>query len=444
MSRYLFPLLVIASVYGKIHAQSITFYKDIAPIIYTRCTSCHHPGENTPFSLMSYTDVAKRADFIWQVIKRGYMPPWKPDTAYRHFCGERVLSSQQVQLIKEWIDSGKQAGDPDSAREKQYLARFFQDTKLNRPPDLTIQMEHPYQIKGDNKERFVFVKIPFEIDSPRNVEAIEFVASNLRYIHHVNYAIYPAVKGVDIHQGGKPATLDEDSPSAFQQFDPYLKGNVQMIHYGGWIPGTSYESFPLDIGFVLPRKGVVILTFHFAPSPVDTTITAALHFFFKQTPIRREIETISIGSGGIGNIMPPLLILPNQIDSFEVTAETSKDISLLYVWPHMHLLGKSFKAFAVTPEHDTIHLIYIPHWDFSWQDLYRFPHLIYLPKGSVVHVIGVYDNTEQNPRNPFHPPQMIFGDTNELMKTTDEMLTLILLYVDYHMGDEHVPICNEP
>lgn len=428
----------------QIHAQAVTFYPTIAPIIYTQCSTCHHPGENTPFSLMSYSDVAKRADFIWQVISDRYMPPWKPDTAYRHFCHERVLTAQQIQLIKQWIDSGKPEGKPDTAVEKKYLARLIHHTRYDRTPDLTIRMAHPYLLKGDNKERFVFVKIPFEIDSPGNVEAVEFVANNLRYIHHVNYAIYPAVAGVDIHQGGEPATLDEDGPAAFQQFDPYLKGNVQMIHYGGWIPGTSYESFPGDIGFVLPRKGVAILTFHFAPSPVDTVITAALHFFFKRTPIRRNIETISIGSGGIGNIMPPLLILPNQVDSFEVTAQTTKDISLLYVWPHMHLLGKSFKAFAVTPAADTIPLIYIPQWDFSWQDLYRFRHLIYLPKGSTVHVIGVYDNTDQNPRNPFHPPQIIFGDNNELMKTTDEMLTLILLYVDYQPGDENMPICETP
>ncbi|MBX6379559.1 MAG: cytochrome c [Thermoflavifilum aggregans] len=443
MERHLFLFLLILLAGTEAYAQDITFYKNIAPIIYTHCTSCHHPGENTPFSLISYIDVAKRADFIWQVINSRYMPPWKADTSYRHFCHERVLTDREKQLIRQWIDAGKPAGESDSVIEKRFLTKFINHTMYDRPPDLTIHMAYPYEIKGDNRERFVFVKIPFETDTSGNVEAIEFTANNLRYIHHVNYAIYPAVEGVDIHEGGEPATLDEDGPQAFQQFEPYLKGNTQMIYYGGWIPGTTYTYFPRDIGFILPRKGVVILTFHFGPSPVDTIITASLHFFFKKTPIQRKIETISIGSGGIGNIMPPLLILPNQIDTFEVTAQTTKDISLLYVWPHMHLLGKSFKAFAVTPAQDTIPLIYIPHWDFSWQDLYRFTHLVYLPKGSTVHVIGVYDNTDQNPRNPFHPPQMIFGDNNELMKTTDEMLTLILLYVDYQPHDEQLSICDE-
>ena len=34
-----------------------TFTKDIAPIVWTRCASCHRPGEIGPFSLITYDDV---------------------------------------------------------------------------------------------------------------------------------------------------------------------------------------------------------------------------------------------------------------------------------------------------------------------------------------------------------------------------------------------------
>ncbi|MCL6524105.1 MAG: cytochrome c [Thermoflavifilum sp.] len=437
-----FLLLTLPNIiFLNLKAQQITFYPRVAKIIHEHCTTCHRPGESAPFNLISYQDVAKRAHFILQVISTGYMPPWKPDTTYTRFCGERTLSTFEIQLIKKWISDGMPEGN-SHLQEDTMLDRFIPNTLYNRKPDLILSMKKPYLIRGDNTERFVFIKLPFELDTPENVEAVEFVANHLRYIHHVNYAIYPATHGEDIYQGGQSATLGEDSSLAFQQFDPFVKGNEPMIHYGGWIPGTSYEYFPENIGFVLPKKGVVILSFHFAPSPIDTPVIGSLHFFFKKSPIQREIQTISIGSGGIGNIMPPLVILPNQIDSFEVTAQTTENISLLAVWPHMHLLGKSFLAYAITPLQDTIPLIKIPHWDFNWQDIYRFRKMIHLPAGSIVYVKGVYDNTSDNPRNPFQPPRIIFGDNNELMKTTDEMLTLILLYVKYKSGDENHVVCK--
>jgi hypothetical protein len=39
-----------------------TFNKDIAPIVFANCASCHRPGGAAPFSLLTYADVSSRAD----------------------------------------------------------------------------------------------------------------------------------------------------------------------------------------------------------------------------------------------------------------------------------------------------------------------------------------------------------------------------------------------
>ena len=57
----------------------LTFSKDIAPIVFARCASCHRPGEIGPFSLLSYTDVRQRLAQIADVTSRRLMPPWKPE-----------------------------------------------------------------------------------------------------------------------------------------------------------------------------------------------------------------------------------------------------------------------------------------------------------------------------------------------------------------------------
>ena len=38
-----------------------TFAKDIAPILFERCVSCHRPEASAPFSLLTYADVRPRA-----------------------------------------------------------------------------------------------------------------------------------------------------------------------------------------------------------------------------------------------------------------------------------------------------------------------------------------------------------------------------------------------
>ena len=115
-----------------------------------------------------------------------------------------------------------------------------------------------------------------------------------------------------------------------------------------------------------------------------------------------------------------------------------EDQSVLYVWPHMHLIGKQYKAYAVAPGGDTIRLINIPDWDFRWQEIYRFKKPVRIPRGSVIHIEGTYDNTANNPFNPFNPPQFILSQGD--MKTTDEMMTLMMAFLPYREGDENISL----
>lgn len=117
-------------------------------------------------------------------------------------------------------------------------------------------------------------------------------------------------------------------------------------------------------------------------------------------------------------------------------------MSLLTINPHMHLLGKTFLAYALTPQKDTIPLIRINKWDFRWQYFYTFKTAIKIPGGSTIHVEGTYDNTEKNINNPYFPPQVIIdrGDKFDSMKTTNEMLQFIITFMEYQEGDENLSL----
>src|SRR5690348_755249 len=90
----------------------VTFYRDIAPIVYRNCSPCHKPGESAPFPLLSYEDVKRHASQIADVTKRKFMPPWLPEAGYGDFVEERRLSPSQIRLIQEWVKQGTPSGSP--------------------------------------------------------------------------------------------------------------------------------------------------------------------------------------------------------------------------------------------------------------------------------------------------------------------------------------------
>jgi hypothetical protein len=67
---------------GDDSAGEVTFSRDVAPIVFANCSSCHHPGEAAPFSLLSYDDVRRRATQIADVTQRRFMPPWLPELGH--------------------------------------------------------------------------------------------------------------------------------------------------------------------------------------------------------------------------------------------------------------------------------------------------------------------------------------------------------------------------
>ncbi|WP_153799900.1 c-type cytochrome [Foetidibacter luteolus] len=427
-------LLVCAT---SILAQEVTYYKDVQPIIAGKCAPCHRPGEAGPFSLLTYDDVARRASFIKDVVQSRYMPPWRADNKYVHFANDRSLSQKEIDVIVKWVNNkapeGKQVAKPAVSKP------MLEGTQYSRQPDMVLKMTDSFLVKGDGGERFIVFKIPFELADTANVEAIEFLSNNRKLVHHVNYAVHAVPDtAVDLYKTDAFINLTDDDRKKFDQYQPYRK---TITYYGGWIPGTTYESYPKDFGWVMPKRGVILMTVHFAPGTVDQNSLNGINLFFKKTPIARKVKVISFGSGGIGekDITPTFFIKANEKKSFSLDVmNPSEDFSIMYVWPHMHYIGKEYKAYIIKPGGDTVRLVHIPDWDFRWQEIYRFPKLVRAPKGSVIHIEGLYDNTASNPFNPHNPPQTVwsFGD----MQSTNEMLTLMMVFLPYKQGDEKVSL----
>ena len=68
----------------------------------------------------------------------------------------------------------------------------------------------------------------------------------------------------------------------------------------------------------------------------------------------------------------PLYIPANEIKTFNTKYLMNSKATIFSVAPHMHLIGRSIKAYGLTPTNDTIKFIDIPKWDFHWQGFYNF------------------------------------------------------------------------
>ena len=97
----------------RAHAQErVTFTRDVAPIVFEECASCHRPSGAAHFSLTTYEEVKSRAAQIAAATRSRAMPPWKPEPGYGTFAGERRLTDAQIATIQQWVSEGAPEGDP--------------------------------------------------------------------------------------------------------------------------------------------------------------------------------------------------------------------------------------------------------------------------------------------------------------------------------------------
>jgi hypothetical protein len=444
---WLVMVVVVAASSGQLLAE-VTFTKDIAPLIFEKCTSCHRPGEAAPFALQTYSDVKKRGELIESVISERLMPPWKAargDAAFRY---ERRLEDDQITLITNWIKNGMPEGNP---AEMPSLPEFPIGWSLGEP-DLIVKMKEPFTVPADGPDIYRNFVIPLELDSERWVTAIDFRPSARSVVHHSLFFFdasgmarkidaedqQPGFKGgmgaMARLRGGPPVLTPDvtetesggqarrQQPGAALGFfgDQGANEPPKFGPLGGWALGAQPHPLPDGLAFRLPAGSDLVLATHFHPSGKAEEETSTVGLYFTREPTKRRFTAIQLPTAfgafkGI-NIAPGTNEYVIE-DSFELPV----DVEAFGVGAHAHYLGKSMKLTATLPDGQVKTILSIPDWDFAWQEQYRFANYIKLPKGTRLHSRITYDNSANNPRNPSHPPARVrFGEesTNEMASIT--------------------------
>lgn len=389
-------------------AAPITYAKHIAPILQEYCQSCHRPGQVAPFSLTTYRDAYTWRKEIAKYVQARQMPPWKPVPGYGEFKGERRLTDEQVALITQWVENGAPLGDPHDLPPP----RQFNDDWAFGPPDVIVEMPEEYEIGPTGDDEYRHFVIPTNFDRDMFVQAIDIQPGNRRTVHHV--IVY-------CDTSGTARRLDAaDAGPGYKAFG--WPGFIPAGMLGGWAPGFSPQKLPEGSGYRLPKGSDIVLQIHYYRTGKPERDRTRVGLYFAKSPNPQPV--------GIAWLINPFFSIPAGAERHEVRAYwiAPRDVDVVAITPHMHLLGREIKVDAYTPDGKTILMIWIKDWDFKWQDTYHYKTPVRLPKGTRVEVRAYYDNSEKNPNNPSRPPKVVtWGE-----KTTDEMC-LVFLHI---LGEE--------
>lgn len=424
---------------------SVNFTEHVAPVLYNNCTGCHRPGGSAHFSLVTYADAKKYAAANAYVTKSRIMPPWPADPHYTEFVMQRVMKEEDIQLLEKWVADGL----PEGPADKLPALPAYPIGSDVGVPDMRIAIA-PFRLPANSLDKFLLVKVPFELPQDSFAAMVEFIPGRSNVVHHVNGDMvkYDYSKKGNVFAGETAVDMVADTATLLQAYQrlglPNDDGSYPVLQKSvvNYLPGVFGQRYPAGIGgYRLPRKGAFLLNdLHYGFTNKEEIIDSSyINIFFSKVPPSRPVKEFQLGTIGVSPVEPDLVIAPNEVEKVYSRYVIPFDISILTVNPHMHLLGKSFKGYALTPGGDTIRLISIPKWDFNWQYFYTFKKMVKVPAGSTLVAEGVYDNTTKNPNNPFSPPRQV-SDKNGSMKATDEMFQFIITYLPYEPGDESISL----
>ena len=394
-------LTALAAACGKATPApvAVTFNKDIAPIVFANCASCHRPGGVAPFSLLTHAEVAEHADAIAKATREGHMPPWLPAPGQYPIVGDRRLRPEQIDVIQRWAKEGAVEGN---AADRPTTPSFPDGWELGTP-DVILTTDKPYTVRAgaDDVYRNLVFRTP--LTDGVFVRAVEF-KTNGAPVHH-------AVIRVDRTSASRRRDGTDGQPGFDGMALSVLDPDGQFI---GWAPGRGPIVSPTTMPWRLERGADVVVELHVIKTDTGSTLQPTVGLFLTTTPPVQRPVTVRLGSKAID-------IPAGQSDYLVTdTYELPVAVDLLSVYPHAHFLGKEMRAFATLPDGSVKSLLHIEHWDFHWQQDYRYASPISLPRGTKVSMRYTFDNSAANKHNPNTPPKRVQAGP----KATDEMAEL--------------------
>jgi hypothetical protein len=447
----------ITSASGPEAEGTVTFAKNVAPILFAKCADCHRPGEAAPMSLLTYKEARPWARAIREKVVTREMPPWHADPHVGQFSNDRRLSQADIDTIVKWVDTGAKEGDPSDLPP---TPKFVEGWSIGKP-DLILTMPEEFTLAASGPDEYQYFEVPTNFTEDKYVQMAEARPGNRKIVHHIIAFIQPPSKD------GKPArgfTREEleklraemEKSSIFYRdgFLMRMKADTPVYDDGcalpsgggserrdgggrgdgggqlgmflaGYAPGMNAAILQPGTAVKIPAGSKIILQIHYSKvaGEIEKDRSSVGLVFAKEPPDKLSI-TWPISNN--------FFLIPPGAEHHRVTAcwTTDHDIHILTLMPHMHLRGAAMEIQAYYPDGRSQMLLNVPNYSFSWQTVYYSKDPIAIPKGTKIVVTGYFDNSSKNKYNPDPTKPVRFGEP-----TYDDMM---IGWVNYTVDDQHL------
>ncbi|MEM8734859.1 MAG: thiol-disulfide isomerase, partial [Planctomycetota bacterium] len=363
-------------------AGDITYTKDVAAILNSRCVECHRQGEIGPFALESYEDVQGWEDMILEVVSENRMPPWNANPAHGVFANDARLSKEEKATLKAWVANGMPEGDASDLPEPP---KFVDGWKIPEPDEVFQMADEPFNVPAQGVVDYQRFIVDPKWDEDKYVYAAEARPQNRQVVHHILvYIIPPRARRIDLEK--------------------------VLV---GYAPGSLPIYYKDGLAIKVEAGSKFLFEMHYTPNGTEQTdLSYAGVCFADEKDVERTVRGFVVATRDFD-------IEPGNANYKVVASRPLRsDQMLISMTPHMHLRGKSFRYEAFYPgKREPEVLLEVPNYDFNWQLKYILETPKLIPKGTRIVCTAVYDNSEDNPVNPDPSDTVGWGD-----QSWDEMM----------------------
>jgi hypothetical protein len=402
--------------------DSVTFNKDVLPILQKNCQGCHRPGEVAPMSLLTYNDARPWAKAMKVAVATKKMPPWFAEVG--HFANDRRLSEADINTLVAWADKGAPEGD---AKDKPAPITF--PDGWNIKPDMIIEMPKDFQVKATGTINYQNILVKANFPEDTWVVAAEMRPGNSKVVHHMRAIVRPP----------SSTWLANAIPGeAYEEGSAEMGGAKQGTDLlGKYNPGLGAQRFDVDgSAKFVPKGSDIVFNIHYTSVGTAQTDRSKVGLVFAKAPPKSRYW-MSPGTPAAFN-----LAIPAGDNNAEVVSEVTVGVDgakLVYIQPHLHLRGKDYELRVTYPTGES-EVVFKGTWNFDWQVGYQLAKPLALPKGTKLLAVVHYDNSLNNKFNPDPTKLVLWGDQN-----WDEMQSGFLgLVFDAHTDANKVFIPSGP
>ncbi len=377
---------------------SVTFTRDVAPILQRSCQSCHRPGSIAPMSLVTYEETRPWARAIRDKTSRpdndpDRMPPWfiEKNVGIRNFKEDISLSPEEIETIAAWADAGAPRGNPADLPPAVEWPNG-KDWSFGEPDLVISSPAHTLEAvaadwyglldssaTGLTEDRWVEAVEVREVLLDEATVDRKTGDLNLFVVHHA--VISARERSDEIQTQSRPG-------SARGPNDLFM-----VVHE----VGQNATHYPDVLGVRLPAGSSLNWDLHLHSIGVEVPFRIDVAFKFHP----RGWEPKYSGRGGIISYLTFDIDIPPEEPNAKMEGMqlVTRPGILMTFEPHLHSSGKRMCIEAMYPS-GLSEMLNCAGYNHNWVKVYVYDedYAPLLPANTLLRITAWYDNTLNNPR----------------------------------------------